>query len=379
MIQERIDELKRLKENKDKGFVNCIPFTDAYPVLSQYHPGIIKGLYYITTASSGVGKTQLTKHMFVLTPYRFIKKNPHLKLKLKIFYFALEESKDEFIDSMICAELYNRFNIEIDTLQLKSLYEKSPSDEIFNKIDVIKKDLEDLFQYVEVVDSVFNPTGLYKYVRDYSEKNGKHVWKEREFKKVKADGEVEITKEKIYSHYEPNDANEFVIVITDHISLLAEEKDKETGQMLNKHQTMSKWSVDYCRKQITKHWNYTVVNVQQQAADTEKQQFTNQGASIEKKVEPSLDGLADNKLIQRDAFTIFGLFAPARYEFQKHLGYDITKLKDNYRCLIILKNRVGKTNLKKGMYFNGINSTFKELPLPTVNGLSNPELNKYYK
>jgi hypothetical protein len=379
MVQERIEELKKLKENKDAGFVNCIPFSDAYPVLSEYHPGIIKGLQYMVTASSGIGKTQLMKHMFILTPYRFVKKNPHLKIKLKIFVFALEESRNEFIDSIICSELYNQFNIEIDTLELQSLYDRSPSNEIFQKIDSIKGELEDLFKYVEVIDSVHNPTGLYKYLRNYSEENGKHIWVDKQFKKVKASGETEITTEKVYSHYEANDPNEFVIAITDNLNILAEEKDKLTGLMLTKHQTISKWSLDYCRKQITKHWNYTVVNVQQQAAESEKQQFTNTGASVEKKVEPSLDGLADNKLTQRDAFVIFGLFAPTRYEFPKHLGYDITKLKDNYRCLIILKNRVGKTNLRKGMYFNGKNFTFKELPLPTINNLPNPALNEYYK
>ena len=89
------------------------------------------------------------------------------------------------------------------------------------------------------------------------------------------------------------------------------------------------------------------------------------GDSINEKVEPSLDGLGDNKKSQRDADVVLGLFAPSRHNIEKHAGYDIVKLQDNYRSLSILKNRrFGVSNGRTGLYFDGRTNYFKELPRP---------------
>lgn len=372
MFKERLRQLVEAKEQVDNGKLNCIPFYEAYPRLSNYLPGIIKGVYYIISASSGIGKTQLAKHMFVLTPYRFIKNNPGCNMKLKILYFALEESKEEFIDSLMVAHLYEKYGIVIDTLHLRSMFKQSVSSDILDKLKECEEYFKDLFDCIEVVDSVANPTGLYKYCRDYSEKHGKHIYTTKEFTEKDAFGNEKKTNEKVYSHYEPNDPDEYVIVISDHISLLSEESG------MNKHQTIGKWSVDYCRKQITKHWKYIVVNIQQQSADSEKQQFTMSGKSIESKLEPSLEGLATNKETQRDALVVLGLFAPDRYGIEVHNGYNVKILKDNYRQLSVLKNRIGRSNLKIPLYFKGESNHFEELP-PVEEFIKNPLLYNEYR
>lgn len=252
---------------------------------------------------------------------------------------------------LISNRLYTEYGIEVSVIELQSFTNKLPEN-IIKRIEECEEYFADFEKYVEVIDTVYNPTGLYRTVQEYSNQNGKHVYVDKIFNGKKVS---------VYDHYEPKDSNEFVIVITDHLSLLQEEKDSTTNLMMNKHQAISKWSADYCRKQISKNFGYTVVNVQQQAAEKEKQEFY-KGGSVESKLEPSLDGLADNKLTQRDAMVVLGLFAPDRYEIKKHLNYDILKLKDNYRSLKILKNRLGRPNLKTGLYFDGKTNEFFELP-----------------
>lgn len=300
--------------------------------------------------------------MFVKTPYDFIKKHPESNLKLKILYFALEESKEEFIHTMIVSYLAEYHDIHIDVLHLNSMYDKPLDDFIINKIEEAKEYFQELFDSIEVIDSISNPYGLYKYCREYSNNNGIHYWTQlhkidEKDRKYITHEEYEILGNKKenwkYSHYKPNDENEYVIVISDHISLL----QPENNQTL--HQTMSKWSVDYCRKQITKHWGYVVVNIQQQTASGEDVEHFKSN-----KLEPSLDKLGDNKLTQRDALVVIGLFAPDRYEINKYLGYDILKFKDNFRSIIILKNRIGRPNLKLPTFFDGAVNKFKELPSP---------------
>ena len=361
-VKRRLGELKAIKADKDAGKIFCIPFS-SYPKLAESVPGIVPGMITMITAGSGVGKTQVTKALAVREPLEYALKN---NIKLKIFYFALEESQQEFIDTMICNFISSRCNISMDLLTLQGYKEKSLDQATMNLIENNIDDVETLLDNVEVIDSVYNPTGIYKYCRDHADKNGSHIYEDREFIKNKIDenGKKYTKKEitKVYSHYEPNDPNAIVIVVVDHMSLLTPEKDKVSGQMRNQHQTMAQWSTNYALKQITKHWGWAVVNVIQQEQSGEKEQFTNKGESIQKKTEPSLAGFANNKEIQRDAKVVIGVYSPDRYGFEDYHGYDVRRFRDTIRALKILKNRFGAPNKYFHYLFDGATNRFKELP-----------------
>jgi len=109
-------------------------------------------------------------------------------------------------------------------------------------------------------------------------------------------------------------------------------------------------------------FGFIPVNVQQQASAKEQVQYNFKGKSIEEKLEPSLDGLGDNKSTQRDANVVLGLFAPDRYGIEAHNDYDITFFRDRYRSMTILKDRDGISNKKLPLFFNGASDYFKELP-----------------
>lgn len=364
-VKQRLDGLKEIKAKKDAGQIFCVPFSN-YPKLSSSVPGIVPGMITMITAGSGIGKTQVTKALAVREPLEYAVKN---NLNLKIFYFALEESSQEFIDTMICNFISNRCGISMDILTLQGYREKSLEQ---SKMDLIEKhidDVEKLLERVEIIDSVYNPTGIYKYCRDYADKHGKHHYEDREFikKKIDEDGNYYTVKEKTkaYSHYVPNDPNAINIVIVDHMSLLTPEKDKDTGIMMNQHQTMAHWSTNYALKQVTKHWNWSVVNVIQQEQSGEREQFTNRGESIQKKTEPSLAGFANNKEIQRDAKIVIGVYSPDRFGFEDYHGYDIRRFRDTFRALKILKNRFGPPNKYIHYLFDGATNRFSELPKST--------------
>ena len=59
---------------------------------------------------------------------------------------------------------------------------------------------------------------------------------------------------------------------------------------------------------------------------------------------------------------VLGLFGPARFGIREYEGYDIAKLDDKFRALIILKSNFSQTNRKIPLYFNGACSFFAELP-----------------
>lgn len=345
--------LSSIENNRNRileGKLNAIPF--GFDRFEQYVPGIIQEVMYLVSASSGVGKSQITKHMFLNSPINYMLNNPNSELSLKIFYFALEESEEEFYISLISNKLRRDYNLNIDSNDLLSRRKTTISEDVLNKIKATEAYFDQFKEWVEVVDNVSNPFGIFKHVREYARNNGKYFLKGEE---------VDPTKPKdpdkpVFDKYVPNNPNEYVIVIVDHIGLFSYNENSSL------HAAMSKWSIDYCRKQLSKHYKYICVNVQQQAGDQEKQQFTFRGDNIINKVKPTLSGLADNKLVQRDHHVVLGLFAPDRHGIEEYQGYNIDLLQDNFRSLIILKNRIGIPNKEVPLYFDGATNVFKELP-----------------
>lgn len=369
------EQIKTNKANVDNNKPNCIPFKQ-FPRLAQKLPGIIQGKNYMVTASSGVGKTQFTKSVFVMNAYQWVKQhqldNPDSKLDLKIHYFALEESTEEFMYSMICNKLYEDFNILIDPLDLLSMYEKETvSQDLLDKINSFDAYFEEFYDKVEVIDSISNPYGIYKYVRKYTQEVGTHYYYNFKTDKKKQNAitaqkyndlkKEDKHKDYAYAFYSPNNPDEYVINIVDHISLLTPENGKDL------HNAMTAMSASYGRQQITKHYNHVMVSVQQQMGSQEEQLYTIKGDKIIEKMKPTLAGLADNKTTQRDQHVVIGIFAPDRYlsdENRMYHGMDISRLKDQYRSAIILKNRIGRGSMEVPMYFNGAITTFEELPSP---------------
>ena len=354
---DRIKQLREISKERDSGRLFAIPFYHRHPKLSKIVPGIVKGILYKITAQSGVGKTQLTKDLFCITPLEYLRANPDTNLKVKIFYFALEESEEEFIDSLICNRLATKHGIRVDAIMLRGLKEDYANEEILKKIEDCEADVDFYMEHIEVVDSVYNPTGMYKYCRSYSEKVGTHHWETKTFVKNGV-----ATDEKVYSHYVQDDPDLHVICIADHISLIYPEYEKKLDKVLSKHEAMAKWSTEYCKKQISKHWGWTVVNVQQQEQSKEKQHYTNTGESVVEKTEPSLDGLANNKELQRDDYVILSVYSPDKFGFNEYHGYDIDRFRDTFRAVKVLKNRIGSPNGYVHFVFDGATNRFVELP-----------------
>jgi len=129
--------------------------------------------------------------------------------------------------------------------------------------------MTEFFSNLEIIDTVSNPFGIYKHCRAYSEKIGKHYYIPKQFEKTNKDGSKVLNLDgtpviesvDVYERYE-NTSNEHVIVVVDHISLLSQEK-----QFKSWYETIEHYSTEYCRKQMSKHWGFTVVNIQQQASD----------------------------------------------------------------------------------------------------------------
>ncbi len=358
------EEIAVNKQNHEEGYFNCIPFM-GMERLERYLPGIEQDTYYLLTASSGVGKSKLSRALFMHHPYQYLKQNPESGIKLTVKYFSLEESKRKVILSEISKYLHTKYNIVISIKQLQSRGRfNTITNDVLEKIEEAEEYVEDFLETVEIIDSIRNPTGIYKHMRNYAMEVGNYYdinhrpFTEEEKRQVSS-GEGDAYRR--ISYYKKDHPKHYVIVLVDHISLL----DTETieGQRLTQWQTIGKWSSDYCLR-LRDKFGFIPVNVQQQASAKEQVEYNYKGNSIEEKLEPSLEGLGDNKTTQRDANVVLGLFAPDRYNIEEHNGYDVSRFRDRYRSLSILKDRDGIANKKLPLFFDGAVDFFKELPPP---------------
>lgn len=292
-------------------------------------------------------KTQIADWLFLYNTIQQVI-DKELNIRLKIFYFSLEMSKEEKMLAAFSNILYVKEGIRIAPKDLRSTKaDNILSEEILELIATYEIYFKKIEEIVTFVDSIRNPTGIYKFVRDYANANGT-----QHKKTINIKGELT----EIDDWYEPNDPEEYVMVIIDHISLISQEVNE--GRRMNLHESIVKLSSDYLIR-LRNKYRYIPVVIQQQASSQESVENMKVG-----RLKPSMDGLGDCKLTQRDANVIIGVFSPFRHEIKEYYGYDITFLRDNIRFLEILGGREGGGGTMCPLYFDGAVNYFKELPLP---------------
>lgn len=331
--------LENRRERILTGKVNCIPW--GLPRFEEFNPGIEKGKYYIISANSKVGKTQITDHLFMYNAYRQIVELK-LPVKLVIKYFSLEMSKEEKVIQFLCNLLFVRtgMKIIISPTNLKST-RKAVDAAILKHLENEVQYINGFLECVEFIDNIRNPFGIYNYMRNYALTHGT-----QHKKTIEIDGNpVEVD-----DWYEENDPEEYVLPIVDHYKLLSPEKG---GNLL---QAIGDWSSRYAILLRNKYYQ-SPVGIQQQAGSQES--VENLKAN---RLRPTLDGLGENKSTQQDANVILGLFNPFRHLIPEYEGYDIKFFRDNIRFLEILGGREGGAGSICPLYFNGAVNYFKELP-----------------
>ena len=344
LFQRVYKNLQNRRERILTGKINCIPWN--LPRFEEESPGIEQGKYYLLSANQKIGKTQITDWLFVYNPILQIIDN-NLNIKLKIFYFSLEMSKEEKMLQCFANILYLKKGIRLSPTDLKSTrIDKVLSEDVLDAIAECQPYFDKVEEIVEFVDSIRHPFGIYNLARDYALANGK-IHK----RQIDIDGKLT----EVDDYYEANNPDEYVMIIVDHISLISTEK--RGGVQLTLHESISVLSSDYLIK-LRNKFNYIPVVIQQQSASQES--VENKKAN---RLKPTMDGLADNKLTGRDANVLLGLFSPIRHEISNYLGYDITFFRDNIRFLEIMGGREGGAGTICPLYFDGAVNYFKELPL----------------
>lgn len=149
------------REKVINGGINCIPFN--LPRFEEELPGVEKKQMYGITASPKVGKTQITDALFVYNPILFALQHPE-QIRIKIFYFTLEMSKEQKFTQLMSHLLYifTQGKVRISPKDMRSTNAASPlSQEILDILasEEYKAYFEFFENHVEFIDNIRNPFG----------------------------------------------------------------------------------------------------------------------------------------------------------------------------------------------------------------------------
>lgn len=272
-------------------------------------------------------------------------------VRLKVIYFPLEETEDRITERFMSWLLFRLRGIRVSPRDLRSTV-SAISEEVLDVLE--SEEFKSILDYFEdcviIPDEPGNPTGIYKYCVRYAEEHGTVYYR----KSHRKDELGKIQEVSVFDSYEQDDPNEYRLIVIDTINLI----DTERGMTMK--QSMDKLS-EYLAKYLRNRYHYSPVVIQQQAFDQESNEAFKLG-----RMRPSVAGLGDSKYTSRDSNVVLGLYSPFRFGQETCEGYDIRKLKDNFRLLEVIVNRDGEMGGLCPLFFDGATCTFSELPHPKM-------------
>lgn len=352
LIERVLENAKERREKILSGKVNCIP--SPFKTFRYDFPGVELGTYYLVSGGAKSSKSKITNFLFLFNSILYVYHHPEL-VRLKVFYALLEEKAENITGKFICYLLYvlSDKKIRIDIKTFKSVDEdRILSPEILQLLGTLEyQSILRFFEEHVIFIPDRNPTGVYHTLEKYAEANGT-IHRKR----------VEGYEKEIFDYYEPNDPDEYVLCIIDHISLISCERGMDLRNSIKK---LSEYL-----KIVRNKYNYIPVVVQQQNSESLSLE-----AFKANKIRPTQKGLADSQDPGKDCDVMLGITSPFSWELKEYLKYDITKLRGYCKFLEIVLGRDGESNAILGMYFDGATGFYA--PLPKYDNIQ--ELNKVYQ
>lgn len=331
-------------EGKYKGLSN------GFDTLNKYIFGIQRNTYYLIGGSSGTYKTTLLDYMV----RNAIKDANDNNIKCNVFYYSFEIDKITKMCNWTSGIIYQLYGVVIPPEKIKGLgnfrLSGEEKDVVFSVIPIVEQMIDNIHFRFESI----NPTGIFHELWKFATDNGKLMYENYQ----DSDGS---TKQRI-TNYIPNDPDAYNIIALDHLYLLKKERGFQTKEVMDK---MSEYFV-----LLRNLFGFTPIILQQfnqGLSSVDRQKF--KGVDLS----PSQGDFRDTTSPYADCDIALGLMCPYKLDMDTSLGYDITKLKDRMLMLKIIKNRLSRDGIAKGLYVKPESGKFFELPEP--NSL---EINKFY-
>lgn len=321
-------------EKGKKGGNEGIPM--GFERFSEVIPNIQKAKYHIIAGESGSGKSAFVDTAYVFNPLEWYMKNKdETNIKLKIFYYSFEISKQRLLTKQITRKLFTDYGLLLDVNYILSYGKNRISDEHYKLVCGYTDYFNRLEEFIEIKDSssTNNPTGINMDLNRWAERNGKF---------------------EVINHqntYKENNPNLYTMVIADHFAIVPKERGFDTKQNMDK---LSEYTVNLRNKC---HFSFCyLAQVNRNLGNIERLKYDKNELSIKQ------GDIKDSSTPAADSDAVIGIINPWKYNIPEYRGYNLERLRGRSRFLNIAKNRDGDSDGTLGLLFLGECGFFKELP-----------------
>lgn len=285
---------------------------------------------FIITHNSA--KTTLVNQAFVMSPWEYCIKNG---IPIKIIVFSMERSVIFTHAKQFVAKLFKDKGLLIDLPVLLGWYKnKKLSPKEADLIDEYESYFDRMDENIDVYEGQKTPEEMQEIIEKYAEANGDYI-------DIK--GKVK---------YVPNNPQEYVLIISDHLGLTKKGKRKSKKEAIDDY-------IEY-QQEFRDMNGYTFINVSQVNRDLSKG-----GRDV---FEPHLDHLKESGNIAEASDLVLSIFDPIRFNTQDINYGDVSKFRcpntghKFFRNIGILKNSYGIDGASIGTVFMGQTGILKTLP-----------------
>ena len=289
--------------------------------------------------SPGSGKSAFVHSAYILNPFDYLQAHSENTMKLKVIFFSMERSKVYILAKWVSRKIFMEYGVFIPIQKLLGWWDEKLTKDEHDLFLSMETYMGELLEMVDIIEGAQNPTGIYRYVRNYAEAHGK-------FEKISEYSNV----------YIPDNENELVEVIEDHLGLTKIEKGYTTKkEAIDKLTEYNQWMRDFL--------GYKIIQVSQITRNLNNPIFTKHES-----IEPSIDDIKESGNPGEASDIVLSLFDPARYKTNDASYGDVKKFIDmntgaNYfRSAKVLKNTYGEDGVRIGLGFFGAIGQFHELP-----------------
>jgi hypothetical protein len=329
IVDNLFSSIARGKQGLNKGLSSGLPEFDTYTY------GVQRRWMTVVAGDSGSGKSSLALYSHIYEP--FMQYCNDSSLDIHFLLFSFEMSAEVLLAKLLSLYIYEVYGKILSYNNILSLTSVLP-DEDYALIEESKPWLQKFESICDIVDKPTTAKGLYAECKKWSKKFG--VYKE-----------VERTDDYVKEEYVPNNPEQYLIVVVDHIKLLSPASGHTSKQEIDE-------ACDYLIHFRNK-CNFTITIVQQ---------FNRNFKSMDRRTSenylPSLEDLSDSGGPAQASETVIAIYHPHREKRFRCEGYDIRQLKDRARMLVLLKNRFGMSDKLKMTAFYGETGIWNELPKP---------------
>lgn len=320
-----VDRLYSLIEQGKQG--HNIGLSTGLSKLDKTIFGILRKSVIVCGAQTAVGKSSLTYYSYLFRPLMEIWKGNIKDCWFLVFSFEISE--EVLYAKLLSLYIQEEFGVIMSYRDILSLTRKLP-EEGEQYILAAREWLNMVYEHVAVIDKPMNAEQIDIVMRQFVERYGK-------FETGEDGNEL----------YIPNNPQQYIICIMDHLALI--------------NQRPLKVGIDEVSKIFIYYRNkcsITGILLQQLNRNMMNMERRNSGFNM-----PDLSDFQDSSGACQAAEFVIALYDAYREKQKTCLDYDIEILKNNFRAIIVLKNRIGENNKIFGVNFLGVIGRWNDLPL----------------